>query len=45
MKVLISGAGIGGIAAARALIADGHEVTVFERATELREGGAAVTSR
>jgi 2-polyprenyl-6-methoxyphenol hydroxylase-like FAD-dependent oxidoreductase len=43
MKVLISGAGIGGLAAARALIADGHEVTVFEQATELRPGGAAVT--
>lgn len=43
MKVLISGAGIGGLAAARALIADGHEVAVFEQATELRQGGAAVT--
>ena len=43
MKVLISGAGVGGLAAARALIADGHDVTVFEQATELRQGGAAVT--
>jgi 2-polyprenyl-6-methoxyphenol hydroxylase-like FAD-dependent oxidoreductase len=43
MKVLISGAGIGGLAAARALIADGHEVTVFEQAAEPRHGGAAVT--
>ncbi|MGH3248991.1 MAG: FAD-dependent oxidoreductase [Trebonia sp.] len=43
MKVLISGAGIGGLAAARALIADGHQVTVFEQAAELRHGGAAVT--
>ena len=43
MKVLVSGAGIGGVAAARALIANGHEVTVFEQAAELRHGGAAVT--
>lgn len=43
MKVLISGAGIGGLAAARALIADGHEVTVYEQAAGLRQGGAAVT--
>jgi FAD-dependent urate hydroxylase len=43
MKVLISGAGIGGLAAARALAADGHQVTVFEQAGQLRHGGAAVT--
>ena len=43
MKVLISGAGVGGLATAQALTADGHEVTVFERSAELRHGGAAVT--
>jgi len=43
VQVLVSGAGIGGLAAARALAGDGHQVTVFERAPELRLGGAAVT--
>jgi len=41
--VLIIGAGVGGLAAVRALLADGHEVTVFERADGLRTEGAAVT--
>ncbi len=43
MRVLIIGAGIGGLAAARALLADGHEVAVFEQAEGLRRTGAAVT--
>ncbi|MFI6317139.1 FAD-dependent oxidoreductase [Nonomuraea sp. NPDC050556] len=43
MKILIIGAGIGGLAAARALGADGHEVVVFERADKLRTEGAALT--
>ncbi len=43
MRVLIAGAGIGGLAAARALSADGHDVMVFEKAPGLRKQGAAVT--
>lgn len=43
MKVLIIGAGIGGLAAARALSADGHAVEIFEQAQGLRKSGAAVT--
>jgi FAD-dependent urate hydroxylase len=43
MRVLIVGAGVGGLAAARALHADGHDVTVFEQAGGLRVTGAAVT--
>lgn len=41
-RVLIAGGGIGGLAAALALLRDGHEVTVCEQAKELREVGAGV---
>lgn len=37
------GAGIGGLALARGLIADGHAVRVLEAGSQLRTGGAAVT--
>ncbi|MFE3224218.1 FAD-dependent oxidoreductase [Nocardia sp. NPDC059228] len=40
--VLISGGGIGGLAAALALRERGIRVRVFERATELRDGGAGL---
>lgn len=40
--VLIAGAGLGGLTAALALLQRGHQVRVFEQATELRELGAGV---
>ncbi|GAA2814612.1 FAD-dependent oxidoreductase [Saccharopolyspora taberi] len=43
MRVLVVGAGIGGLAVANGLIDQGHEVHVFEHADALRDGGAAVT--
>ena len=43
MKILIAGAGVGGLALARGLVGNGHEVSVLEWSTGLREGGAAVS--
>lgn len=42
MRIIVIGAGIGGLAAALALRRSGFEVQVFEQATELREVGAGV---
>jgi salicylate hydroxylase len=41
-KVLIAGAGIGGLAAGLSLLQRGIEVEIFEQASELRELGAGV---
>jgi salicylate hydroxylase len=41
-KVIIAGAGIGGLTAALALLQRGFEVEVYEQASELREVGAGV---
>jgi len=42
MRVLIAGGGIGGLAAALALLKMGHDVEVYEQATELKEVGAGL---
>jgi 2-polyprenyl-6-methoxyphenol hydroxylase-like FAD-dependent oxidoreductase len=43
MRVIIAGAGVGGLALANGLVADGHAVRVLERARAPRADGAAVT--
>ncbi len=42
MKAIIAGAGIGGLAAALALHADGHDVTVFEAVPEVLPLGVGI---
>ena len=42
-RILVIGAGVGGISIARALLRDGHNVTVFEQRPDMRPGGGAVT--
>lgn len=41
-KILIAGAGLGGLAAAINLLEAGHDVTVFEQAPQLGEVGAGI---
>jgi salicylate hydroxylase len=41
-KILVAGAGLGGLTAALALLRDGHDVTVFEQAAQLGEVGAGL---
>ena len=43
MKVLIAGAGIGGLSAAIALKNEGHQVQCFDRVREMRPIGAAIS--
>lgn len=43
LRVLVAGAGVAGISAARGLLRDGHDVTVFEQRPHLQPGGGAVT--
>lgn len=43
LRILVIGAGVGGISIARGLLRDGHDVTVFEQRSDTRPGGGAVT--
>jgi FAD-dependent urate hydroxylase len=43
LRILVVGAGVGGIAVARGLLRDGHDVTVFERRPDVKAAGGAVT--
>ncbi|MEU8272264.1 FAD-dependent monooxygenase, partial [Sphaerisporangium sp. NPDC049002] len=42
MRVVVVGAGLGGVAAAVGLHRQGHQVTLYERGAELREAGTGV---
>jgi FAD-dependent urate hydroxylase len=43
LRILVIGAGVGGISIARGLLRDGHDVTVFERRPDVTAGGGVVT--
>ncbi|MDT5093387.1 MAG: FAD-dependent urate hydroxylase [Mycobacterium sp.] len=43
LRILVVGAGVGGISAARGLLRDGHDVTVFDQRPQPQPGGGAVT--
>jgi FAD-dependent urate hydroxylase len=43
LRILVVGAGVGGISIARGLLRDGHDVTVFEKRPDATAGGGAVT--
>ncbi len=43
LRILVVGAGVGGISVARGLLRDGHDVTVFEQRPDVRAAGGAVT--
>ncbi|MEV0405690.1 FAD-dependent monooxygenase [Actinoallomurus sp. NPDC050550] len=43
MEIIIAGAGVGGLAVARVLLAAGHQVRVYEQAPARRTGGAALS--
>ncbi len=43
LRVLVVGAGVGGISIASGLLRDGHDVTVFEQRSDVEAAGGAVT--
>jgi 2-polyprenyl-6-methoxyphenol hydroxylase-like FAD-dependent oxidoreductase len=43
LRIIVVGAGVGGISVARGLLRDGHDVTVVERRPDVTAGGGAVT--
>jgi FAD-dependent urate hydroxylase len=43
LRILVVGAGVGGISIARGLLRDGHDVTVFDQRPDVQPGGGAVT--
>ena len=43
LRILVLGAGVGGISIARGLLRYGHDVTVFEQRPDVQAGGGAVT--
>ena len=43
LRILVVGAGVGGLSIARGLLRDGHDVTVFEQRPNVQAGGGAVT--
>ncbi len=42
-RILVIGAGVGGVSVARGLLRDGHDVTVFEQRPQPTAGGGAIT--
>ena len=43
LRILVVGAGVGGLSVARGLLRDGHDITVFDQRPKVQAGGGAVT--
>lgn len=42
-RILVIGAGVGGVSVARGLLRDGHDVTIFDQRPQVTAGGGAIT--